>query len=118
MSRQFSIISAGPGQPGMLTERARDAVVQAEEAYACGRVAGALALLRADWKLCPAENLPNLRLAIQSDKGKNCNCRQWRCRIFRRSDADGRDFTAARYSAGLSGNEQRTVFMRTLGREL
>lgn len=68
MSRQFSIISAGPGQPGMLTERARDAVVQAEEAYACGRVAGALALLRADWKLCPAEELAEL--AIESDKEK------------------------------------------------
>ena len=57
MSRQFSIISAGPGQPGLLTGQAREAIVEADEAYACGRVAGALAALRADWKLCPAENL-------------------------------------------------------------
>ena len=47
MSRQFSIISAGPGQPGLLTGQAREAIVEADEAYACGRVAGALAALRA-----------------------------------------------------------------------
>lgn len=54
MSRTFSIISAGPGQPGLLTGRAREAIEQADEAYAAGRAAGALASLRRDWKLCPA----------------------------------------------------------------
>lgn len=78
MSRQFSIISAGPGQPGMLTGRAREAILAADEAYACGRVAGVLASLRADWRLCPAENLAEIAseskkehivLAVNGDTG-------------------------------------------------
>lgn len=78
MSRQFSIISSGPGQPGLLTGQAREAIVEADEAYACGRVAGALAALRADWRLCPAENLAeiaaeskkdNIAIAVGGDTG-------------------------------------------------
>lgn len=57
---KFSIISAGPGQPGLLTGRAREAIIGADEVYACGRVAGSLAALRKDWKLCPAEALAEL----------------------------------------------------------
>lgn len=64
MSRKFSIISAGPGHPGLLTGRARQAIVQAGEVYAAGRTAGALASLRPDWKLCPPEE--TARLAAES----------------------------------------------------
>ncbi len=54
---KISIVSAGPGQPGLLTERARKEIIKADEAFACGRVAGGLATLRKDWKLCPVEAL-------------------------------------------------------------
>ena len=57
---QFSIISAGPGHPGLLTEQARQAIIEADEVYTCGRVAGGLAALRADWKLCPAADAAEL----------------------------------------------------------
>ena len=53
MSRIFSVVGAGPGQPGLLSARARDAICQAQEAYATGQIAGALAALRKDWQLCP-----------------------------------------------------------------
>lgn len=57
MSRTFSIIGAGPGQSGLLTGRAQEVITKAQEAYATGRTAGALAALRKDWKLCPAADL-------------------------------------------------------------
>ena len=57
MSRTFSIIGAGPGQSGLLTGRAQEVIIKAQEAYATGRTAGALAALRKDWKLCPAADL-------------------------------------------------------------
>lgn len=68
MSRHFSIISAGPGHSGLLTEDARKAILSAEEVYACGRVAGALAALRADWRLCPAETLAEIASESQKEQ--------------------------------------------------
>lgn len=66
MSRTFSLIGAGPGQPGFLTARARKAIASADEAYAAGRTAGALASLRKEWKLCPAEDAAEI--AAESKK--------------------------------------------------
>lgn len=60
MNPEVSIISAGPGHPGLLTGRARQAIISADEIYACGRVAGSLASLRGDWRLCPAEDVAEL----------------------------------------------------------
>lgn len=57
MSREFSIISAGPGQPAFLTARARQAIIDAGARYACGRIAGMLTSLCGDWRLCPAEDV-------------------------------------------------------------
>lgn len=68
MGRAFSIISAGPGYAGMLTARARQAIEQADEVYACGRVAGALASLRGDWKLCPEKDLAELAESATGEK--------------------------------------------------
>ena len=68
MSRHFSIISAGPGHSGLLTEDAREAILSAEEVYTCGRVAGALAALRADWRLCPAETLAEIASESQKEQ--------------------------------------------------
>lgn len=52
-NRRFSIVGAGPGQMAFLTEQAREVIESADLVIATGRIAGSLAALRAQIKVCP-----------------------------------------------------------------
>ncbi len=66
MSRTISIIGAGAGHAGLLTEQVTQIIKTADEVYASGRISGTLITLREDWRVVPLSDMKEL--ALESKK--------------------------------------------------
>ena len=66
MSRIISIIGAGAGHAGLLTEQVTQIIKTADEVYANGKIAGTLITLRDTWRVVPFSDMKEL--AIESKK--------------------------------------------------
>lgn len=66
MSRIISIIGAGAGHAGLLTEQVTQIIKTADEVYASGKIAGTLITLRDTWRVVPFSDMKEL--AMESKK--------------------------------------------------